>query len=195
MNPLMTRLEQDHARLARLLDLLDGLLDRFHAGDEPDYDLIAELLEYMVSYADGIHHPTEDLVFRRALEKGAVQRDVFEVLMQQHALLGQMNRRFRRSLDGIVHEEVLRRDEVETQGRELVDTLRGHMLLEDREAFPIVREYLDTADWDALEAAAPRADDPVFGNPDPLRFHALFRHLAQQAQGTEPTQGPGQTQG
>jgi len=178
----MTRLDQDHVRLARLLDLLDGLLDRFHEGDEPDYDLIAEMLEYMVSYADGIHHPTEDLIFRRVLDKGAEQRDVFEVLMHQHAVVGQMNRRFCQTLDGIVHEEVVRRDEVETQGRELVATMREHLALEDREAFPIARARLDQTDWDAVEAIAPRADDPLFGTPDPLRFRALFQHLAQQVQ-------------
>lgn len=181
MNAVMSRLDQDHVRLARLLDLLDDLLDRFHEGSEPDYDLISEMLEYMVSYADGIHHPTEDLIFRRLLDKGQEQRDVFEVLMRQHALLGQINRRFRQSLDGIVHEEVLRRDEVEAQGRELIRTLREHMSLEDREAFPIARQCLEQSDWEAVEAAAPRADDPVFGTPDPQRFRALFHHLAQQA--------------
>ena len=182
MNPVMNRLGQDHARLAGLLDLLDALLDRFHEGEEPDYELICELLEYMDSYSDTIHHPTEDLIFRRALDNGAEQRDVFEVLMRQHSVVIQINKRFRRSLEGIVSEEVLRRDEVETQGRDLVNTLREHLTLEDREAFPIALEHLDQADWDAVEALAPRADDPVFGTPDPQRFRALFRHLAEQAQ-------------
>jgi hemerythrin-like domain-containing protein len=181
MNPVMNRLGQDHARLAGLLDLLDALLDRFHEGEEPDYELICELLEYMDSYSDTIHHPTEDLIFRRVLDGGAEQRDVFEVLMRQHSVVIQINKRFRHSLEGIVNEEVLRRDEVETQGRDLVNTLREHLHLEDREAFPIALERLAQADWDAVEAAAPRADDPVFGTPDPQRFRALFRHLAEQA--------------
>lgn len=182
MNPVMTRLAQDHASLARLLDLLDDLLDRFHEGSEPDYDLIGEMLEYMVSYADGVHHPTEDLIFRRVMEKGYEQRDIFDVLMRQHVVLGQMNRRFRQSLDGIVHEEVLPRAEVEAQGRELVKTLREHMELEDGEAFPIALARLAEADWEAVDALAPRADDPVFGTPDPQRFRSLFKHLAEQAQ-------------
>ena len=54
--------------------------------------------------------------------------------------------------------------------------------LEDREAFPIARERLDDADWEAVEALAPKADDPVFGTPDPQRFRSLFKHLAEQAQ-------------
>lgn len=182
MNSLMNRLGQDHARLAGLLDLLDALLDRFHAGAEPDYELMSELLEYMDSYSDTIHHPTEDLIFRRALENGAEKRDVFDVLMRQHVVVTQINKRFRDSLEGIVNEEVLRRDEVETQGRELVNTMRAHLTLEDAEAFPIALARLGQADWDAVAALAPRADDPVFGTPDPQRFRALIRHLAAQAQ-------------
>lgn len=182
MHPLMQRLGQDHVRLVRVLDLLSALLDRFHDGQEPDYDLFCEMLEYMDTYADTIHHPTEDLIFRRALDKGAEKRDVFDVLMRQHSVVIQMNKRFRRSLDGIAHEEVLRRDEVETQGRELVTTLRAHLTLEDAEAFPIAAARLDPADWDAVQALAPRADDPVFGTPDPQRYRALFRHLSEQAQ-------------
>lgn len=182
MHPLMLRLGQDHFRLTRLLDLLQALLDRFHEGDEPDYDLLCELLEYMDSYSDTIHHPTEDLLFRRVLERGTVKRDVFAVLMRQHGHVIYLNKRFRSSLDGIFHEEVVRRDEVETQGRELVTLLREHLVLEDTEAFPIVLERLDATDWEAVEMMAPRADDPLFGTPDPQRFRSLYRHLFAQAQ-------------
>lgn len=183
MNPVMTRLGQDHARLARVLNLLDDLLDRFHEGSEPDYDLVCEMLEYMASYADRIHHPTEDLIFQRALDKGVASRDVFDVLMHQHHLVAQLNKRFHESLDAIIHEEVLLRDEVEAQGRDLVDTLRRHMTMEDEDAFPIAMEHLDEADWAAVQAAAPKADDPLFGSPDPRRFRALYAELARQAEG------------
>ena len=182
MNPIMTRLALDHNRLAKLLDLFDHLLDRFHEGEEPDYELMSEMLGYMESYQDTIHHPTEDLIFRRALDKGAQRRDVFDVLRHQHDRLPQLNKRFRQSLEGIVHEAVLPRGEVEAQGRELVNTLREHMTLEDREAFPIAQSRLDAADWAAVEALAPSADDPLFGVPDPQRFRSLFQRLSAQTQ-------------
>jgi hemerythrin-like domain-containing protein len=179
----MTRLEQDHLRLARLLDLFDALLIRFHEGLEPDYQLMEEMLEYMADYADRFHHPTEDLIFRRALDKGVERRDVFEVLMHQHRLVAELNKRFRTALDGIVHEEVLLRQEVEAHGRELVQTLRQHMVLEDGEAFPLCLDRLDPADWEAVEALAPDAEDPLFGKRDPQRFRALYLHLNEQAHG------------
>jgi hemerythrin-like domain-containing protein len=67
MNRLLNRLAEDHARLARLMTLLEGLLDRFHEGLEPDYELMCELMEYMIDYADQVHHPSEDLIFERLL--------------------------------------------------------------------------------------------------------------------------------
>jgi hemerythrin-like domain-containing protein len=180
MNRLLERLDLEHRRLARLLDLFDKLLDMFHSGEEPDYELMCEMLEYMESYSDQVHHPTEDLIFLRVLERGGEQPPVLYTLMQQHKLLVDLNRRFRHSLEGVVHEEVLRRDAVESQGRELVETLRRHMALEDDEAFPFVRGQLSAADWEELTQAAPKVNDPLFGTPDPARFRSLYQTLMTQ---------------
>ena len=178
MHPLLDRLNRDHRSLARLLTVLDRTLDRFHQGTEPDYELLCELLEYMDSYADQIHHPTEDLIFRRLMEATGESPEVLGILMHQHQEVVQLNRRFRSSLDGIVHGDVLTRQEVEVQGRDLVRTLWNHMTIEDTQAFPLAQERLSQADWDELARVAPNAADPVFGAPDPTRFRALFEQLA-----------------
>lgn len=182
MNPVMTRLAQDHVRLARLLDLFEELLNRFHEGAEPDYELMCEMLEYMDNYSDIVHHPTEDLIFQRVLANGTERRDVFDVLMRQHKALGHLSKRFRQSLDGILHEEVLLREDVEGHGRELIGTLRAHKRLEDEEAFPIAMERLSEEDWAEVEARAPNLEDPLFGNPDPLRYRSLYLRLSAQAE-------------
>ncbi|AGA90608.1 hypothetical protein Thimo_1840 [Thioflavicoccus mobilis 8321] len=181
MNPLIQRLNLEHKRLARLLDLLQRLVDRFGEGNEPDFELLCEMLEYMEFYADQVHHKTEDLIFERLLALDVEKRDVLDTLMHQHRQISQINRRFRRSLEGIVNEEVLRREEVEIQGRELIAALRQHMDLEEREAFPVALDCLADADWAAIEDAAPDASDPVFVVPDTARFLNLYRELGHQA--------------
>lgn len=181
MTRLLDRLTQDHRRLARLLDLLDTLLDNFHDGREPDYELMCEMLEYLENYADQVHHPAEELIFDRLIEQGHEKRQVLDVLHHQHGLLSQMNKRFRQSLEGIVHEEVLLREDVERQGRELVAMLREHLDLEEAEAFPFAREHLTEDDWRAIDEAAPHINDPLFGDPDPARFRMLYQHLMEQA--------------
>lgn len=181
MYPLLERLNRDHRNLAQVLILLGKLLDRFHEGHEPDFELVCEMLDYMESYADQIHHPSEDLIFRHLIDSIGESPLVLGILMNQHAQLPQMNRRFRASLDGIVHGAVLLRDEVEAQGRELVETLRHHMTTEDEEAFPLALDRLSAADWAELDRASPKVNDPLFDTPDRARYQALFRALAEQA--------------
>jgi len=177
MSTLLNRLGEDHRRLARLMSLLESLLDQFHAGEEPDYELMAELLEYMIDYSDQVHHPSEDLIFERLLEESDQGHEVLRRLMLQHESMTHLNRRFRESLEGIVHEEVLPREEVEQQGREVLAALREHMILEDTQAFPIAAKTLSAEDWADIEARAPNVEDPVFGRADPERFRALYAHL------------------
>jgi hemerythrin-like domain-containing protein len=182
MSQLLERLHQDHKHLALLLDLLERLLDMFHAGEEPDYELMCEMLEYIENYADQVHHPSEDLIFKRLQTHADQHHAVLGVLMRQHEVLSEITRTFRQSLEGIVHEEVLRRDEVEAQGRELVETLRIHLNLEETEAFPLAREALTAEDWEAIEAAASKVADPLFSARDPARFRTLYQHLMSQTQ-------------
>jgi len=178
MAELLDRLIRDHKHLLRVLDLLDDLLDQFHAGGEPDYELLCELLEYMEDYADQIHHPSEEDIFDRLRARSNEKYPVLDLLSNQHLQLSQVNKRFRRSLEGIVHEEVLRRDQVEVQGRELVKTLREHLDLEERAAFPLARERLSASDWDALLSTASGEQDPLFGAAGQRRFQSLLRYLA-----------------
>jgi len=176
MAELLDRLIRDHKHLLRVLDLLDDLLDRFHASGEPDYELLCEMLEYMEEYTDQVHHPSEEDIFDRLRARGNEKYPVLDLLTNQHLRLSQLSKRFCQSLEGIVHEEVLRRDQVETQGRELVKTLREHLDLEEREAFPLAWERLSASDWDELLSA-------VSGEQDPLgqrRFQSLLRHLAER---------------
>lgn len=180
MSELLDRLQTEHHRIGRLLDLLTGLLDHFHDGDEPDYELMCELIEYLTDYSDQIHHPSEDMLFERVIAVSGQGEDLLRRLMHEHVALSQFNHRFKESLEGIVHEEVMRRDEVEQQGRELVGLMRGHLRCEDLEAFPLARAALSDADLAELAAAAPTANDPVFGRADPARFRALYLKLRDQ---------------
>lgn len=177
MTELLDRLAEDHRRLKRVMALLEASLDRFHQGEEPDYELLTEVLQYMSDYADQVHHPTEDLIYERALQQPGQGQDVLRHLMLQHQELSQLNRRFRASLEGIVNEEVIPRDEVEQQGRELLKVLNEHMALEDSQAFPILETYFEDSQWAELGRLAPRVSDPVFVDDNPEQFRALYNRL------------------
>jgi len=180
MHPLLQKLTRDHQNLSRLLPVLERQLDDFHQGSEHDLDLMHELVDYLQSYEDQVHHPTEDLVYERLKALTDDKRVAVETLEEQHGILADMSGKLLHSLDAIMHEGVVLRHEVEAQGRALVKMLRQHMVLEEEEVFPLCDAWLEEADWAAVEEKAPKYHDPVFGDPDPARFRTLFAHLTEE---------------
>ncbi len=176
---LLDRLSLDHRNLLRLLEVLEEQLAQVHAGTERDFDLLADLMEYLQCYADQVHHPREEAVFARIRAHTDEGAATLARLEEQHRNLARLNHRFHEMLEAVLHEGVVRRDVFEQQGRVLVQALRGHLDLEDREAFPLARKTLTTADWQAIEAALPGVADPLFEAEDPARFRILYQHLAR----------------
>ncbi len=178
MHYLLDKLHRDHRNLEKILDLLTAQLDQFLAGHESDFDLKIELLEYMEAYADQGHHPLENVIFTVAKPLMGERAELMERLMTQHHELAHLTRTFRNSLENIYQGGVMSRDELEVQGREFIALQRQHLALEEQEAFPMLDETLQTADWDKIIEQSPNHDDPVFEKPDKIRFQTLFEYLS-----------------
>jgi len=178
MHRLLEKLMRDHRNLERVLDLLSTQLDRFCAGEESDFDLKVELMEYIETFADQGHHPLEDLIYGVALERAGDRRQLLERLSQQHLNLIQLTRQFRRSLENVLQDGMMTRAELETQGREYIALQRQHIDLEESEAFPLLEEILTEQDWSRIARQLPSHEDPVFETPDQVRFHTLVDYLS-----------------
>ncbi|MCB1872085.1 MAG: hemerythrin domain-containing protein [Gammaproteobacteria bacterium] len=180
MHRLLERLSRDHRNLEKILAILTTQLDLFFAGRESDFDLKIELMEYLEAFADTGHHPLENLIYGLAQRRIKGHDELFERLAKQHHDLARLTRTFRHSLEGIVHEAVMSRAELETQGREYVALQQLHLALEDREVFPLLDRELTEDDWSMISANMPRHDDPVFEAPDQVRFYNLVTYLRNE---------------
>jgi hemerythrin-like domain-containing protein len=179
MSQLLEKLSRDHTNLAHLLDLLSGQLDAFFAGRESDFDLKIEMLDYIETYAEQYHHPTEDQINQAAFAKPGMEEHqaLLERVGREHEALLGMARRFRETLEGVMQGTVLLRDEVETRGREFIALQRQHIDLEEHEIFPLIDKVLSEKEWDKLERSIPHMDDPVFHRQDYNRFRSLIDYL------------------
>jgi hemerythrin-like domain-containing protein len=180
MHAMLRQLTRDHTNLTRLMEVLEKQLDDFHTGEEHDIDLMCELVEYVESYEDQVHHPTEDLVFARIKAATDAKRTAVETLEEQHRILTDMTKQLRNALEAIMQGGVVLRHDVEAKGRAMLKMLKQHMDLEENEVFVLADEVLNEADWDAVVEQAPKFNDPVFGDPDPARFRTLFMHLSEE---------------
>ncbi|KOR31790.1 hypothetical protein TI05_11400 [Achromatium sp. WMS3] len=190
MHKLLQRLILDHQRLAVLLNILERQLNAFHVGNEHDLDLVCELVDYIKAYEDQVHHPTEDLIFAHfkeltqtftLIETSNIPETLKTIqnLQEQHQILAGMTKRFHNILDAVMQGDVIPRQEVENQGRSLIQILRNHINLEEQEVFADIDTKFSSEDWEKLEPNIPEFANPIFEKPDTARFSALLRHLVQ----------------
>lgn len=185
MHPVVHRLHRDHEHLDQALDLLESHVNAFHEGDRIDFELISTVLEYLADYADQVHHRVEDQLFEplkgRDDEIGATAR----LVMEQHPHLSSRTRQFQSTVDGVVHDVVVTREELEQQARAFLALQREHLRLEESRLIPQLEQLLDPAALDAAAALLPGEDDPVFGTQGRDQFVRLFERL-QEARDNPP---------
>ncbi|MBT8078219.1 MAG: hypothetical protein KJO31_06560 [Gammaproteobacteria bacterium] len=71
--------------MTKLLDLMDHLFKQIQDGHAPDFRLLHDIGGYLSGYPDQVHHPKEDLIYRR-LRKSDPQskKGQCAILPQQH---------------------------------------------------------------------------------------------------------------
>ena len=73
----------EHVNFAQLLDLLEAQVGAFHRGERPNYHLMGDIVHYLRSFADCVHHPREDVAFARLAEREPAMELMINRLLQE----------------------------------------------------------------------------------------------------------------
>ena len=182
MTDLAALWHAEHVNLARLLDLLEKQVAAFHVGEQPNYDLMHDVVYYLRHYPDEIHHPQESVAFARLLERDPTMKSQIDRLMQEHRVLAAVGETLLAHLDAVVADALEPRSTVEAAAATYLAYYRQHLAAEEKEVIPRAAELLTPQDWAAVAAAVPAGPDPLFGEDVEARFRKLRRQIALEAQ-------------
>lgn len=182
MTDQIARWHEEHARFARLLDLLDVQLAVFHEGGEPDYEVMREIVWYLHEYADRYHHPREDAVFARLVHRDPGMGLPVNRLLQEHRVIAAEGQELIRILDDIAAGAVVPRTSVEAAAATYLVYYRHHLAAEESEVIPRAAKSLTPQDWEAVAAAALVGEDPLFGDNFDARYEELRQLVLSEAQ-------------
>lgn len=172
----------EHANFARLLDLLEKQVAAFHVGEQPNYDLMLDVVYYLRHYPDQIHHPQEEVAFARLLERDPKMKSQLDRLMQEHRVIATAGETLLGHLDQVVAGALEPRSIVEAAAATYLAYYRQHLAAEEKEVIPRAAELLTPQDWATVAAAVPGGPDPLFGEDIEARFRKLRRQIALEAQ-------------
>lgn len=179
MSQVIAQLREDHANIARILDLLAREVIAFKEGRAPDYYLVELILDYILSYPELVHHPKEDLLFERLRSSAPDAAADVGDLKREHAELAALTRRFAAAVANILHDAELPREWFVDVANDYLAFTRRHMQMEEATFYPALLRALSGEDWRQIDAAIQAPADPLFGGNVDGRFRVLYDEILE----------------
>jgi hemerythrin-like domain-containing protein len=179
MRHLIESLHEDHRNLGKLLRLLEFNLLALQSDNEPDYRLMVDIIEYVYSYPDVFHHPREDLLYQRAIERDPSVREEIEPVLEQHAELKINTHNLLDSLNAVLNDALVDKNKLVCKIRDFIDLQSEHIVLEESRIYPHVERLLTPDDINWLDEQQPPATDPLFGDQVEERFRQLYKDILE----------------
>ncbi len=182
MTKALETIKAEHRNLGKVLRCLEAEVAALRrAKRKPDLELLYSIIYYIRVFPDRYHHPKEEDHLFKALRRR--RPDAVPALDDLHA----EHERFAGLLDDV--EAALRHydahypeglEALEARVRGYLDFQRRHMEKEEQQILPLAREALRREDWERIDHAFARNDDPLFGENLKTGFQALHAHIARR---------------
>ncbi len=168
----------EHDNFLHLLDILEAQLKTYQAGEQPNYELMGDIVYYLRHYSDRYHHRWEDVAFARLIERDSGMELLVGRLSQEHRAIAEAGEQLLRYLEEITDDVMIERSKLEEAVKSYLVYYRHHIAAEENEIMPRSAAVLTPDDWAAAKAAVPRSADPLFGETFEARYRALRKQIA-----------------
>lgn len=174
---LMQELRADHRNMAVVLDVLAEMIDEAAAGNDPDFELVDEIMRYMTVYPDAVHHPKEDIVYRQLQRERPDLADGLDDVPADHIAIAELGTALRDDVEAIIAGGAVRREKLIADMSGYVERLRNHMNWEERDLFKRIDTMLDSDDREVDISQYGHVKDPVFELEIESGFQRLMASL------------------
>lgn len=171
----------DHIHFASMLDLLEKQVSTFHQGEQPDYGLMATIIQYLRNYGDCVHHPREDVAYALLVDRDPGTRIIISRLLQEHRVIATVGAELLDRLREAQSEVVTSRAALEAAAAMYLVYYRNHLSTEEKQVMPRAARFLTEADWAEVAAIDPASADPLFGANVEKRFATLRKQIDSEA--------------
>lgn len=174
MHPILQDLHQDHVNLSRVLQLLQKQLDLIDCGGEVNLHVLGEIIDYVQSYPDLLHHPREDVIFQVYRVRYSAGLDVIDRLMEEHRTLIAGTSALQGCVDQWEHDLPVPREHLKRLLADYLSRQWDHLNLEEGSIYKLLADSLTESDWAEIEAGMPQGSDPLFGDMIRQRYQHIF---------------------
>ncbi len=174
---MMERIRREHSYMVRLLSILRHKLDLVKSEQPINYSLLKEIVDYLASHSEKVHHPKEDILYRHYMAHYGDEQQVAN-LEREHQELAQITHQFLDVMEMILNDAVVPQDVFIEQLEAFLQGQKQHLELEEQSILPLINQTFELEDWQNVESQwQNNDDDPVFGETIAERYALLARRV------------------
>ncbi|QXL83716.1 ATP-binding cassette domain-containing protein [Comamonas sp. NLF-1-9] len=178
--PAIDVIQNEHRAIAAVLHALSHIVQGIESAQiEPNFTLLASLIEYIAEMPDKVHHPKENQIFALLRSKTRELDAQLDRLEAEHHDAVAMTSRLDRALVSYVQGGAASFPGFRDAVRRYVAEEWAHVGTEEREILPVARRLFTPAEWEAINADFARNGDPWSGEAN--RYAELFKRITQLA--------------
>ncbi|MDR5867622.1 hemerythrin domain-containing protein [Halomonas koreensis] len=152
---MLNQLRRDHANMARMLHVLQLKQKTLARGERPNFQLVREVVDYILDYQDGFTQPLEKVCSQRLKELAPGAEEVTDRLARDYRALKAQLKRLSNDLDMILMDAVVPMDRFAEDLKAYLDAHRAYLRDERELLFPLIRDYFEDGDLERLADALP----------------------------------------
>lgn len=178
---VQSQLNEDHRNIAWLLKLMKRETELVEKAEPANLELLHDIMRYMTTYPDDVHHRLEDLMFRSLMERQPATRDALARMYDEHEELAHKGQSLLTMLRQVVDGALVERQALVTESRGYTDLLYRHMVYENETVYPLADQSLQDDDWSDVAQRFEAQKDPVFGPIKDADFTSLLDFIARES--------------
>lgn len=174
-------IHNDHRNINQLLRILRKKIKLLENDEKVDYRLIKVIINYLRSYADKYHHPMEDLIYAYYIKFRVVPDEVAIRLAEEHKVLKEVTIELDKLVEMILLDSIVPTQICLEKLSVFVEVQAAHLMYEESQILPAIRESLSADDWVNLEQQWQHNhyEDPLFGDNIAEEYKALAQRINQ----------------
>lgn len=162
-NPILQRLNADHKHIAKVMYCLRSQIKGFDDPEmEPNISQIMDILDYISTVPERWHHPVEDVVFRKLMEKDPPHPEQIRAVLREHEDLERITQELKTAYERVAMDIAVPIAHLYRTATIYLSRQMLHLDAEESVLFPLAEEYLEEDDWNDVEEEVER----VYGDPD-----------------------------
>ncbi|KPQ27722.1 hemerythrin domain-containing protein [Halomonas sp. HL-93] len=152
---MLNQLRLDHANMARMLHVLQLKQKALVQGERPNFHLMREVVDYILSYMGSFAGPLERICVERLRTDAPEHTALTEKMAEDYRQLTPRLQQLSNDIDMILMDNVLPMDKFADDLREYLEAHRAYLRQEREALFPLMDKHFSEDDMEALRQSLP----------------------------------------